>query len=76
MELEKLMVEHDVCSLNLALTYQIRTEYEIFSGYLLHKAGGRDYDLREKVADQVHFQDSFSNATVSGCQSTRNSGCF
>jgi len=74
MELEKLMVEHDVCSPDSDLTYQIPTEYEVFSGYLLHKAAGRDYDLREKVADQVDLQISFSNEIVQSCQSICNCG--
>lgn len=74
MELKKLMVEHDVCSSDWDLTYQIPTEYEVFSGYLLHKAAGRDYELREKVADQVGFQVSFPNELVPSCQSMRNSG--
>jgi hypothetical protein len=54
LELRKLMVEHDVCPSLLRMPIlQIPTEYEVFSGYLLHKAASRDYDLREKVAEQV-----------------------
>ena len=54
MEIRNLMIEHDVSMPKVAgLMNQIRTEYEIFSGYLLYKTATRDYDLREKVAEQV-----------------------
>jgi hypothetical protein len=47
------MIEHDVNRLlSVNLLEQIPTEYEIFSGYL-HKSVARDFDLREKVAEQV-----------------------
>ena len=50
------MIEHDVTKpLSMDLLEQIPTEYEIFSGYLLHKSAVRDFDLREKVAEQVSF---------------------
>lgn len=52
-EMRNLMIEHDVGLWLLLADLQIPSEYEIFSGYLLHKAAARDYDLREKVAEQV-----------------------
>jgi hypothetical protein len=52
-EMRNLMIEHDVGLWSLWADSQIPSEYEIFSGYLLHKASERDYDLREKVAEQV-----------------------
>ena len=44
------------------LTDEIPSEYEIFSGYLLEKSSARDYDLREKVAEQVIPLASLANS--------------
>lgn len=52
-DMVNLMIEHDVCLDFYLLRPQISSEYEIFSGYLLHNVSTRDYDLREKIAEQV-----------------------
>jgi len=43
---------YDIEMRNLMIEHNIPSEYEIFSGYLLEKSSARDYDLREKVAEQ------------------------
>ena len=60
-EMRNLMIEHDVVVQLLRADSQIPSDYEIFSGYLLHKASARDYDLREKVAEQVFLMGAVAN---------------
>ena len=60
-EMRNLMIEHDVMMpMITGLNVQIPTEYEIFSGYLLQKTAARDYDLRERVSEQVLLVSAFN----------------